>query len=225
MLKAVILAAGMGTRLGNLIPKPLTPLKDEKTILDFQVEKLSNKIGINNIIVVVGYKKEFIMERYPELTYIYNSEYVRTNTAKSLLKALKKVDEDTIWLNGDVFFDEDVLNLLVNSSNSACLVDNKKCAEEEIKYTIDNLGNIHELSKQVKGASGEAVGINIIKKEDLNAFINELEKVSNNDYFEKALENLTLTKKIKLKPINLGRFFVKEIDFPEDLEEVKKIVL
>lgn len=222
-MKAIILAAGMGTRLGTLIPKPLTPLKDEKTILDYQIEKLSKKIGKDNIILIIGYKKEIIMEHHHDLIFVYNAEYAHTNTAKSLLKAAKKVNEDFIWVNGDVFFDEEVIDLLINSEHSACLVDNKKCSDEEIRYTLNEIGGIHELSKQVKGiCGGEAVGINLVKKKDIKLFIEELEKVAAKDYFEKALENLTLSKKLHLKPIHIKEFYVKEIDFPEDLAEVRK---
>lgn len=221
-MKAVILAAGMGTRFGTLIPKPLTSLKNEKTILDFQLEKLADKIGINSIYVVVGYKKEIIMEAYPELIFIYNEAYAQTNTAKSLLAGLKKVDDDVIWLNGDVYFEKDILELLTESKNSACIVDTKKCGDEEIKYSIDSDGNIKELSKEVRNASGEAVGINLIKKNDLGIFIEELEKVDKKDYFEKALENLVQAGKIILKPINLEKLYCKEIDFEEDLKAVQK---
>ena len=221
-MKAVILAAGMGTRLGSLLPKPLTTLKNEKTILDFQVEKLINSIGLHNIVLVVGYKHHVLMEKFPKLSYIYNHEYIQTNTSKSLLFALNKiVNEDVIWMNGDVFFDEEVIDRLKNCKTSCCLVDNKKCGEEEMKYSLNGEGFIKELSKQNKEAKGEALGINIIKKGDLELFKTELEKVEKNDYFEKALENLTLSKKLKLKPIDVGKLFCQEIDFPEDLKRVR----
>ena len=126
-MEAVILAAGMGTRLGSLIPKPLTSLIDEKTILDYQIEKLLKIPQINNIYIVVGYKKQIIMEKFPDFLFVYNSAYARTNTAKSLLSALNKIDDDVIWMNGDVFFDEKILDLLIDSKESACLVDQKKC--------------------------------------------------------------------------------------------------
>jgi len=73
-------------------------------------------------------------------------------------------------------------------------------------------------------AKGEALGINLIKAKDLGLFKQELEKVDKKDYFEKALENLTLRDGLKLKPVNVGEFFCHEIDFPEDLEKVKKYV-
>ncbi len=221
-MKGVILAAGMGTRLNALIPKPLVSLENEKTILDFQVEKLAKKIGMNNIIVVVGYKKELIMEKFPDLIYIYNNEFATTNTAKSLYRALLKVEDDTIWMNGDVFFDIEALDLLINSKHSGCLVDNEKCGEEEIKYNLNKEGSIHELSKQVKDGHGEALGINIIKKHDLDEFRKELNNVGQKDYFEKALENLTIKNKLVLKPINKKQLFCKEIDFEEDLIQVRE---
>jgi choline kinase len=114
-MKAVILAAGMGKRLGSSIPKPLTSLVNGKTIMDFQVERLSRIVGVKNIIVVVGYKKEMIMGKFPQLSFVYNDAFAQTNTSKSLLLALKKVDDDVIWLNGDVYFDAEVLGLLLNT--------------------------------------------------------------------------------------------------------------
>ena len=91
-MKAIILAAGIGSRLGNSNPKPLTKLKNDETILNRQVMYLSDYIGEDNIIVVVGYKNDLIMEAFPNLLYVYNNFYDTTNTSKSLLKALKKIE-------------------------------------------------------------------------------------------------------------------------------------
>jgi L-glutamine-phosphate cytidylyltransferase len=220
-MKAVILAAGMGTRLGTLIPKPLTSIVDEKTIMDFQIEHLSPIVGLNNIIAVVGYKKELIMERFPEITFVYNPAYAHTNTSKSLLAALEKVDDDVIWMNGDVYFQPTALRQVAAAETSGMLVDTKKCGDEEIKYTTNKAGDILELSKQVKGASGEAVGINIVKRDDLPRFCAELANVENQDYFEKALENLTRAGRLALRPIYLDDAFCQEIDFAEDLKQVR----
>jgi len=219
-MKAVILAAGMGTRLGTLIPKPLSPLIDEKTILDFQVEHLAEEVGINNIIVVTGYKKEIVMERFPHLMYVYNEAYATTNTAKSLLRALEKIDDDALWLNGDVYFERSVLQKLLESPGSSCLVNTLACGDEEIKYTLNGDGYIHELSKSVSNGLGEAVGINFIQRDDLRLFREELLNVQADDYFERALENLTLSGRLRLRPVELGTEFCKEIDFETDLQEV-----
>jgi choline kinase len=224
-MKIVILAAGMGTRLGTLIPKPLTSLKNEETILDFQIKNLLNYVSINDILIVVGYKKEIIMEKYPELTFIYNEAYTKTNTSKSLLRALKKVDNcDVLWLNGDVYFNQKLISKLIQTKHSCILVDNKKCGDEEVKYKINSKGNISELSKCVKDADGEALGINLIKSNDLPLFIKHLEKVNDDDYFEKGLENMIIKDKALIKPVSVENLFCQEVDFPEDLEETKKYI-
>ena len=89
-MKIIILAAGIGSRLGNPFPKPLTPLQNGKSIMELQVNHLSSQFNVDDIHVVVGFKKELIMERFPQLTYVYNPFFDRTNTSKSLLRALKK---------------------------------------------------------------------------------------------------------------------------------------
>ena len=89
-MKIVILAAGIGSRLGNPLPNPLTALKDGRTIMQQQIENLTTHFDIDNINIVVGFKKDLIMESFPDITYIYNQLFDQTNTSKSLLKALKK---------------------------------------------------------------------------------------------------------------------------------------
>lgn len=224
-MKAVILAAGMGKRLGSSIPKPLTSLVNDKTIMDFQVERLSKIVGVKNIIVVVGYKKEMIMEEFPRLSFVYNDAFAQTNTGKSLLLALQKVDDDVIWLNGDVYFDADVPKLLLDTGFSCCLVDRKRCGTEEVKYNLNEAKFIHNISKNVQDPQGECLGVNVILKNDLDAFRDELEKVDNQDYFEKAMENLAVSKKILLKAVDVGEFYCNEIDFEGDLKAVRDYLI
>jgi len=224
-MKAVILAAGMGKRLGSLTPKPLTSLTDERTIMDFQVEHLSNAVGEKNIIVVVGFKKEMIMERFPGLSYVYNDDFAQTNTSKSLLMGLRGIDDDVIWVNGDVYFEPEVLGLLLETEYSCCLVDRKKCGPEEVKYNLNDFNFIHNISKDIQEPQGECLGVNVILKNDLGVFRDELGKVGNQDYFEKAIENLTVSTKMRLKPIDVGSFYCNEIDFEEDLRAVRAYLL
>ena len=136
-MKAVILAAGIGSRLGISEPKPLTKLKNGESILQRQVECLSEYIGINNIIAIVGYKKELIMESFPNLLYVYNDFYDTTNTSKSLLAGLNKIEEeDVLWLNGDVVFEKELLPQIIQCPESCMAVNTNSVGEEEIKYNL-----------------------------------------------------------------------------------------
>jgi choline kinase len=226
-MKIIILAAGIGSRLGNPYPKPLTPLKNGKTIMKQQIEKLSAYYDINNIMVVVGFKKDLVMEEHPDLCYIYNPEFDCTNTSKSLLRALYKCKgENVLWLNGDVVFDSAILNFLnkyIAEDKSFVAVNNSSVGEEEVKYSINEDGYIKEISKQVKNAPGEAVGINFISGADRDIFIRRLEECDNNDYFEKGLEMAVEKDNIKITPVDISDFKCIEVDFREDLDQANKL--
>jgi len=225
-MKIVILAAGIGSRLGNPFPKPLTPLDNGKTIMGMQTESLGNNFNVDDINVVVGFKKELIMERFPELTYIYNPFFDCTNTSKSLLKALKKNrKESVLWLNGDVVFDEKLLSILkphIVSETSFVAVNTSKVAEEEVKYTLKN-GYIDQLSKSVKNGLGEAVGINFIAQKDIAHFIDRLEACDDNDYFERGLEMAIENDGVQISAVDISAYDCVEVDFKEDLENANTI--
>ena len=221
-MKAIILAAGIGSRLGNSDPKPLTKLKNGESILYRQVEYLSEYIGINNIITIVGYKKDLIMESFPNLIYVYNNFYDTTNTSKSLLAGLHKIEnEDVMWLNGDVFFEKELLPKIIQCSQSCMAVNTNSVGEEEIKYNVFDDGNIKDVSKTASPSLGEAVGINKIMSVDFRLFKSNLEKCDDQDYFEKALE-LSIQDGMKIMPVNINKYLCMEIDFEDDLEQINK---
>lgn len=226
-MKIVILAAGIGSRLGNPYPKPLTRLNNGKKIMQQQVEHLSARFNRHDIIVVVGFKKDLIMEEQPELTYVYNPEFDQTNTSKSLLRALYKcTGESVLWLNGDVVFELPVLDHLlpyIEKQSSFVAVNNSMVGEEEVKYSVDNQGYIKDISKQVINAPGEAVGINFISANDLESFITHLELVAPNDYFEKGLEESIKKDRLKILPVDISAYKCIEVDFSEDLDNANRL--
>ena len=226
-MEIVILAAGIGSRLGNPFPKPLTPLKDGESIMAKQLKNITAYFDINDVTTVVGFKKDLIMERFPEVNYVYNPFFDRTNTSKSLLQALKKHrGKSVLWFNGDVVFDEKLLSVLQNdikNHNSFIAVNTSSVADEEVKYTLkDNY--VFELSKEVKNGLGEAVGINFISKNDLDIFITQLENCGDNDYFEKGLEMAIAENSLKVKAIDISMYNCIEVDFKEDLQNANNIV-
>ncbi len=226
-MKIVILAAGIGSRLGNPFPKPLTPLKNNKSIMKMQIDNIALHYSIDDINVVVGFKKDLIMERFPELTYVYNPFFDRTNTSKSLLRALKKHNNTSVlWFNGDVVFDQRILSILqphIEANTSFVAVNTHKVAEEEVKYTLKN-NYINELSKTVSNGLGEAVGINFIASGDIAQLINRLEQCEANDYFERGLELAIAKDNIKVKAIDISQYNCMEIDFAEDLENANNML-
>jgi len=222
----VILAAGIGSRLRENLPKAMVHVDEDRTILDQQLENIERIVELEDILVVVGYKKELIMKKHPDLICVHNRDYRKTNTSKSLLLALKKIDgeDDILWLNGDIVFEAEILRYIKeNSRENLICVNNSRVSEEEVKYTLDKEGYIKEISKNVENPLGEAVGINFIKKENLKEFTSCLEDCENMDYFEKGIE-FAIEKGIKFLPVDVKDNFCTEVDFQEDLQEVKKFI-
>lgn len=224
----IILAAGMGSRLGNPFPKPLTVLKTGKSIMLSQLESLAAAFPQDHTTVVVGFKKEMIMEAFPDLVFIYNNEFDTTNTSKSLFRALRKVNHTgALWLNGDVVFDPAVLEKikpLIRDERSFVCVNRSRVGEEEVKYTIDTKGFIRELSKKVKNALGEAVGINYISRKDVKTLLKRLDECDPNDYFERAIELSIEKDGLEIVPADISEFTCVEVDFRQDLEKANELL-
>jgi len=148
-MKAIILAAGVGSRLGRPLPKSLAILPTGETILGRQI-RIFREVGIREIIVVVGFKKTLVMEQHPKVYFTYNPLFYITNTSKSLLCAVQDIRDDVIWTNGDVVFDPDVLRKVVAAEHNVIAVDRKKCGAEEVKYATDDSGRITAISKNIE---------------------------------------------------------------------------
>lgn len=227
--QVVILAAGMGTRLARPLPKPLTELKDGRSIMKQQLDNLGAAFGEGyRVMIVVGYKLEAIIERFPEATFVYNEFYDQTNTSKSLLKALRASgDGGVLWLNGDVVFDHEVLNRvkpLMEAEQSFVVVNQSKVGDEEVKYTLDSAGYVQELSKQVTGALGEAVGINFVGASDKAKLIQRLSDVADSDYFERGIELAIGKDGLRFRAVDISDLFAVEVDFDEDLARANEHV-
>ena len=228
-LQVSILAAGMGTRLGRPFPKPLTELASGKSIMSQQIDNLRGVFGNDlRITVVVGFKHDLIMERFPDVLFAYNENYDQTNTSKSLLRALGVSHEGgVLWLNGDVVFDARILGTLrplIEAEQSFVCVNTDAVGDEEVKYTVDDEGFVRELSKTVQGALGEAVGINFVASADKKLLMEHLDRCDEQDYFERGIETAIATAGLRVRPVDISEFYAVEVDFEDDLERANTVI-
>ena len=119
-MRAIIIAAGRGCRLGSItddLPKPLVKING-KSILERQIY-LFNKMGISDIIVVVGYKRDKI--KFENIKYVVNNDYSTTEQLFSLMKARDFFSGELIVSYGDIIYDEEILRHIVNQEDNFLL--------------------------------------------------------------------------------------------------------
>lgn len=154
-MKAIILAAGSGTRLKKYtqnLPKGML-LFMGKTIIERQIETY-HKCGINDIIVVRGFEADKI--NYANIKYYTNDNYANTNMVESLMKAQSEFNDDVIVSYSDILFESDMLKSMMASSGDFCCAVDDNWKEYWLKrygktdfdtesLVIDGNGNIIEL--------------------------------------------------------------------------------
>ena len=228
-IQVVILAAGLGTRLGRPHPKPLTPLQTGESIMRRAVDQLRSAYGADVFVTaVVGFKLGLIIEAMPDIGFVYNEVYDSTNTSKSLLKALRLSQPGgVLWMNGDVVFDPAVLGTIrkhIEGDKSFVCVNTASVADEEVKYTLDDTGHVKELSKTVVGGLGEAVGINYVASGDRAVLLHRLEEADDQDYFERGIELAIEKDGMRVEVVDISAFAVVEVDFDEDLSRANEFL-
>lgn len=113
-MKAIILAAGMGTRLGKYtknLPKGMLMFNGE-TLIEKQIETLK-EAGINDIIIIKGYMPEKI--NYEGIKYYENKDYSSTNMVESLFCAENELNDDLIVCYSDIIYNKEIIEKIIES--------------------------------------------------------------------------------------------------------------
>ena len=230
-MKAVILAAGQGTRIRAVHgerPKCLIEV-DDTTILDHQLEALST-VGIKDVAIVVGYEKEQIINhvtsRRPSsvqrIHFIENPAFAITNNVYSLWLALEWLRGDSfIVLNADVIFDADVLNIAVRTNAPISMIVDPLWRDETMKVIIYG-DRIMQMSKKISRDqfSGTYIGITIFSKAIQARFVDKMRAVISagrvNEFFNLAVQEL-VDEGVHVGYTSTDGMAWAEIDDPTDL--------
>lgn len=231
-MKALILAAGLGSRLApitNDIPKSLVPVNG-KPILMKQIDNLHEN-GITDITIISGYKAEILENKihafFPEINIIESKEYAVTNNMFSAYMGKNAVSGDSfLMMNADVFFDSTVISALLNTDDpNAIVVDVGRYIEESMKV-VENDGRITEISKKIlpENATGSSIDVYKFSENAGNKFFEKCSEYINagdvKKWSEVALNDILETVDFKVCPL-IGRWY--EIDNHEDLAEAEKL--
>ncbi len=238
-MKAVILAAGVGSRIRPLTdncPKSLLKVGGH-TILEMMISHI-RECGITDIVFVLGYLqeqiKDYVAQNFPELNahFITNEQYATTNTGFSLMLARDLVAGSSfIKFDADVVFDKTILRQLISCDhdNALCIDKNIQLDAEEIKVIIRENNRVVKASKTVnpKEAIGESIGIEKISADTAIQLFAELEIMmqdtqNHQEYYEAAYERL-IEKDVPFYALDISDLKWIEIDTQEDFISAEKI--
>lgn len=208
-MRAVILAAGQGTRI-RLVhgqhPKCLIEV-DEKTILDHQLEALSIA-GVNEVAIVVGYEKEQIMSHVRstalackrKVRFIENSFFATTNNIYSLWLALDWLhwlpSDSFMVLNADVIFDPEILIPAMQTAAPMSMIVDPAWRDETMKVIIEG-DRVMRMSKKIseKESSGTYIGITVFSEAIQHTFVRKMSELIShgrvNEFFNVAVQELS----------------------------------
>lgn len=242
-MQAIILAAGMGKRLGDLTRNNTKCMVKVNGVplIDRALTQLS-RLDLSRVIMVIGYEGEKLRAHVGDcykglkITYIENPVYDKTNNIYSLSLARKELQEDdTLLIESDLIFEGQLLDKLVdNPYPNLALVDKYETWMDGTMVKLDDDNNIVNFVPK-KAFRYDEVGsyyktVNIYKfSRDFlrNSYVPFLEAytkaLGNNEYYEQVLRVITLLDKCDLKALPLEGEKWYEIDDIQDLDIAETI--
>lgn len=231
-MQAIIMAAGRGSRLGNLtdnIPKAFLKAREHR-LIDYNLSLLREN-GIADIKIVTGYKAELyenLAKEHAEITCIYNPFYEYCNVLGSFYMAQDKLkDEDTIYLHADTLCDPAIFKELVQGTGDIVMpVDFKPCDKEAMKVTTKD-GQVIKISKEIPKAEaeGEFIGMAKLSGKVMPVIKAACRKLMRegclNSYFEGAVQVVIDEGGYHVLTLSTEKRFWGEVDFEEDYRYVK----
>lgn len=230
-MKAIILAAGIGTRISKFIdekPKCMVDIGGT-TLINYTVNMLREK-GIEEVIIVVGYKADVIREELKEknVTLVYNPFFDVTNGIASMWFAKEhlKADEEVVIMSGDVYLEPEILDQLINFDKSPVLLaDSSRRVEADYRYNYEN-GILKKYGKDlsVDETTGECLGVAKLGKDFVSVYKEHMIEMINSQchsvWWENVLYDLSSVMNIYIHDV--AGVFWSEVDYVEDYRRIIK---
>jgi choline kinase len=240
-VKAVILAAGMGTRLADVsggLPKCMVPVGG-RPMIDRMIDRLA-EAGLDDVVVVTGFeagKLEAHLKASPSpvaraARCVFNEKFAEWGNFFSKLVAERAVGDDGfVALDGDVVMDGTLLPRLLAADGPIALAVERRAGlgAEEMKVRVDADGRAVELNKRMDPtvALGEFVGVERVDREmtrDVFATLRSLiERGETGEYYERAYE-LMMQRGAPVRVADITGCTWGEIDDAADLAKAATLV-
>lgn len=233
-MKVLIMAAGVGSRISRHLqgqPKCCVDING-KPLIKHTFELLKKK-GITNIAIVTGYQERYIHQALEGFSYVryFNPFFRVANSISSVWFARDFLvpDEDIMIMNGDVFMEEKVLDIILQEKRSPLMLsDSTRIEDADYRFTWEG-ELLKKYGKELTNeqTTGEYVGIGILNTKDMITFKQRvIDAVSSEDYncWWEDIIYRTVENNENVYVNDIAGVFWAEVDYIEDYERIKSFV-
>ena len=229
-MKTLILNSGLGSRMGVLTsehPKCMTEISATETILGRQLRQIA-AAGITEVVMTTGLFDSVLVNYCNSLdlplhfTFVKNPVYDKTNYIYSIYCAREYLDDDIILMHGDLVFENEVFDQVVNSDTSCMTVSSTlPLPEKDFKAQIVD-GKVMKVGVDIFNDAMEAQALYKLNRADWKVWLDKItefcEAGNTKVYAENALNELNGAANISA--LDVKNLLCSEIDNPEDLAVV-----
>ena len=234
-VRAAILAAGRGVRMGGKTPKTLLPLEDKPPLLHYILEGLRSA-GITNVLVVTGHRPEeiqgFVDEHGAglEVAYVRNARFASWGNFHSVRIALEQSPgSDLVVVNSDVVVVPEVYKRVTETPGDLVLAVEKRLVldDEDMRVRLDG-DRALAIGKILKRAfsHGEYAGVSLLRPQAARRYLDistELEWANRIDpYYEDVYGEMMRDLDVRAAPVSEGEY--AEVDTPADVPAAVAVI-
>lgn len=236
-MKALIFNSGLGNRMGEFTKnnhKSMAPLKNGETIFERQLHILTEE-GITDFVITTGPFEEqlkAVAAKFPNanFTWVRNDIYDKTNYIYSMFLARNELNDDMIFLHGDLVFDKKLAHDIINSEekNLATVNFTKALPEKDFKGRVID-GNVHEVSVKIFDENCYAFQpFYKLSKATVSAWVGKvvefiLDRKEDKCYAENAMNEIFSA--LNVRAFSYENYYVDEIDNLDDHARVTTDIL
>mgnify|MGYP003295911170 CR=1 FL=1 len=237
-MKAIILSAGQGSRLGHLTddrPKCLIEFGG-RTLLDWQLDTLAAN-GVDDVVVVTGFRDdqiEAVLARRsggPNVRTVFNPFYKVADNLGSLYIVRGELSGDCLVWNGDTLVSTALMaRVVANHTPGICVTIDRKPAydDDDMKVVVDDDGRLRAIGKRIKdGVNAESIGLLAFRGGGAERFAEAIDRAMRTSegttiWYLRVIHHLAQNGEVWTFDISGEEW--GEVDFPEDLEPARQLV-
>ena len=237
-MKAIILSAGQGSRLGHLTddrPKCLIDFSG-RSLLDWQLDTLAAN-GVDEVVVVTGFHDDLVDASIaarsggPKVRTIYNPFFKVADNLGSLYIAKHELEGDCLVWNGDTLVSEQLMRRVIGNDRAGiCVTIDRKDSydADDMKVVMDGEGQLHAIGKRLdlKDVNAESIGLLAFRKGGSELFREWIEKTIRTSegttiWYLRVIHQIAQAHPVWTFDINGEEW--GEVDFPEDVGPAREL--